>query len=820
MRTSLALWLLLATTLAAQETAPAVRLAIKGEPQMPVVVAKDAPGRVREAAKTLADYLTKITGGKLTLIEGDGATGIAVGRVEDFPALKIKLPKSPFAQDDYLLRSHGRGVLLIGATDDGVDHAVWDFLYRLGHRQFFPGPAWEVTPRDADLAVRVDAIERPSFHSRRIWYGFGTWDYNAKPYQDWCLKNRTSGGIPLSTGHAYDGIVARNKSVFAAHPEYLGLYKGERKTHQFCISNPELRKLVIEDSLAQMKREPRPQTLSLEPADGGGWCECEQCRKMGSVSDRALTLANGVAEALQKDYPGTLVGMYAYSEHSPPPSIKVHPNVVVSAATGFIRGGYTVDQLMDGWHKQGATLGVREYFSVHTWDRDLPGAARATRLSYIKETIPRFHAKGARFFSAESSDNWGPNGLGYYLAARLLWNVREAKNIDRLVDDFLDKAFGPAREPMAKFYRLLDGDNRPLLSDDLVGRMYRLLEEARRLSDDPAIRRRLDDLALYTRYVELWLDYAHAEGAARQSAFEDLIKHGYRMRGTMLIHVKALYRDLAARDKTVAIPKEAAWGVPEPKNPWKSSKPFDAGEVAAIIDKGIERRQLFAFTPVSFGKELVPVELKLPDVAPGNFGLYSRGVKHYWIWAPEGGTTFKFQAKAGRVYQNRGDAKFALYPASEVEGKAVAHAGVPSDRESHDVTLSTGHSGLHRLEVSDSSAGTEIIWPSGSPITVASSPEQPAAFNGRWSLYFFVPKGTKSIGGFASGAGILKDGSGKKAHTFDKSPGYFNVPVPPGEDGKLWKFENSIGQRLLMTVPPYLARSAAELLLPREVAGK
>ena len=40
---------------------------------------------------------------------------------------------------------------------------------------------------------------------------------------------------------------------------------------------------------------------------------------VGSVSDRALTLANEVAAAVHAKYPGRLVGMYAYSEHSPPP---------------------------------------------------------------------------------------------------------------------------------------------------------------------------------------------------------------------------------------------------------------------------------------------------------------------------------------------------------------------------------------------------------------------------------------------------------------------------------------------------------------------
>jgi len=44
--------------------------------------------------------------------------------------------------------------------------------------------------------------------------------------------------------------------------------------------------------------------------------------------------------------------------------------------------------------------------------------------------------------------------------------------------------------------------------------------------------------------------------------------------------------------------------------------------------------------------------------------------------------------------------------------------------------------------------------------------------------------------------------------------------VPPGEDGKLWRFEQCSGDRMLMTVPPYLARSAEELLLPKEVVDR
>jgi hypothetical protein len=102
-------------------------------------------------------------------------------------------------------------------------------------------------------------------------------------------------------------------------------------------------------------------------------------------------------------------------------------------------------------------------------------------------------------------------------------------------------------------------------------------------------------------------------------------------------------------------------------------------------------------------------------------------------------------------------------------------------------------------------------------MTVVSSPDQPAEFHGRWSLFFYVPKGTKAVGGYSSGPGTLLDSQGRTVHTFDEQPGYFSVAVDAGEAGQVWKFQHSVGQRLLITVPPCLAVSAEELLLPAEV---
>ncbi|MBL9178035.1 MAG: DUF4838 domain-containing protein [Verrucomicrobiaceae bacterium] len=790
--------------------ADSVALTDGGRALLPVVI-QDEP--LRPMAEELAVMLERITGARFEIQSSGEPRGLFLGLTPgDVP---------PTEREDYTMRSEKDRLVIVGRTSAAVEHAVWDLLHRCGFRQFFPGKKWEIVPRTPTLSVDVDVKESPDYHARRIWAGFGVLKEREAVCAEWNRRNRATSGIQLSSGHAYDGMLHRNEKEFAAHPEYLALVNGERRKPKFCIANNGLRKLVIADALAQFAAKPELDSISCDPSDGGGWCECAECAKIGSVTDRALLLANEVAEAVNKAHPGRIIGMYAYNEHSPPPSIEAHPQVVISVATGFIRGGYTIDQLLAGWNAKARTLGIREYYSVSTWDRDLPGASRGSNIGYLRTTIPHFHSQGARYMSAEASDNAGPNGLGCYLAARMLWDVKEADQIEALVDDFFDKSFGAAREPMWEFYTLLDGTKKSALSDDLIGRMWRQLDAARALTKDGATLARLDDLALYTHYCGLYLDYSSAAGKERQAAFEALFRFLWRTRHTGMVHTKALWRDIPNRDKTVQLPPLARYSDPDATNPWKSDELFTRDQITAMVRDGIERRKLLDFEPVSFSMNLVPAsKLKLPTMPRGNAGLYLRGVRDFWTWTDKEPATLTLGGTAGIIYQNRGTAKLELYPLAEAESKSVAHLEIEPDKQKHELKLETKFPGLHRLEVSDSGQGTLITWPDSTPMTVVSSTEQPAKLHGRWHLYFYVPKGTAVIGGFAEGEGFLLDPAGKTAHTFAAKPGYFSVKVPAGQDGQLWSFKHSGGNRLLMTVPPCLARDASELLLPEEVVEK
>ncbi len=816
---------MVARSSAARRVRPAVAvLARDGKAPMRIVVADGASQRVRAAAGTLADYLGRIASARFGAATGDGADGVAVGLASDFRKLSLagELDAAgPARREQYLLRSHVRGLYAVGATELAVEHAVWDLLYRLGCRQFFPGRTWEVVPHRRDLRLAVDVNEKPDYLHRRIWYGYGTWDHNAAPLAAWQARNRAPGAFVLNTGHAYERIISRYKGEFDKHPEYYGLLGGRRKSTKLCISNGGLRKLVVRYARDFFARSPEADSVSVDPSDGGGWCECDNCAAMGTPSDRALTLANEVSKELERLLPGRYVAMYAYSHHSPPPSIRARPRVIINVATAFLKGGRTVDENIAGWTAKGVRqFGIREYYGVFPWDHDLPGRARGGNIAYLRRTIPHFHGMGARFMSAESSDNWGPNGLGYYLATRMLWDVDEAANVDALKADFLDKAFGPAREPMKVFYDLIDGETPPLMSRDLIGRMYRCLRDAGRLATEAPIRERLDHLVLYTRYVELYRAYARAAGEGRQAAMEQLVRHAYRMRKTMMVHAKAVYREVARRDKRVTIPDEAAWNRPEGRNPWKSSAPWGRAELDGFVLRGIESNPLIGFEPVTFGRRLVPADRlalpKLPRLDDSNRG---RGEQVLYTWVRRAPAAIELRVTAGLIahYRDRGAAKLALAAVDDGNEPEADRAEVPPDGTARTVTLRAARTGLHTLTVNDGMDSTEVVWPKGRHRTIEFSCESSPPHGGRRSAYFYVPRGTKVVAGYsASAGGTLHDADGREVLKLPNGD-HFAAPVKPGQAGRPWSFRRSPGAIRLMTVPPYAAAAPGAMLLPREV---
>lgn len=588
---------------------PEVTLAREGQALLPVVVAPGAPAEVRAAAAELAGRLERISGVPFPVEEGDGERGIAVGLPDHFAAAAVAAlfnPEDPRRREEYLLRTHPAGVFIIGATGPAVGHANEDFLHRLGWRQFFPGETWEVVPRLENPVVALDEFQAPAFGiQRNIWYGFGAYGPSRGDRATWVRRNRLGGAVPISIGHTWHGL--DRERDFAANPEWFALVDGRRRNSKPCYSHPEVIARAVEFALG--RADAGAAMVSMSPPDGLNYCECEKCfavfqggepvAKRGTwfavrpdglevnvTSETLFAMVNRVAAAVAEKYPRTLIGCYAYSAYSHPPSFPLHPNVYIQTTTAYRRTDLTLEEQLVVFGERVANVGIREYYSVYQWDWDWPNPGKLAPERLARD-LSLFSRNNVTAVNAEASNNWAPRGLGYYLAARLMWDLDT--DITATLADFYHLAFGPAAGAMERYYVRWYGASAAALNPGLAREpeepfrrggaptpealraAFRDLDEAVSLTEaGSAYRARVDHLRFYVHYLVLRekLEEAHRgrDWEAIRAAIGAETVFGGRLTHLNIIHSRPLIGKAFPRrfrswwDRLQEVPEAAEWG--------------------------------------------------------------------------------------------------------------------------------------------------------------------------------------------------------------------------------------------------------------------
>lgn len=595
-----ALFLVLASVARGEPEDGAVTIARDGKPAMALFA-----GSVSAPIQELRRVLKEISGADLVPAKAEkGAPGIYVGLTSDFPEVPIE-KADELGHEGFILRSDGKSLYLLAPEAPGVGHAVTTFLHRLGCRWFFPGKTWEVLPKASTIAGSWNERQVPSFGMERmIWHGFGDYKPCHEDFTAWERHNRMGGPMPVSIGHTWGGL-DREKD-FKEHPEWFALVGGQRKASKPCYSHPE----VLERAIAHAMKEAAAgkAMISMSPPDGLGYCECEKCAAVfqggapfqahgttfakrpdgvtvNITSETLFRLVSDVARAVAEKYPKTLVGCYAYSAYSHPPSFKLHPNVFLQTTTAYRRTPLSLEEQLKAFGETTSQVGIREYYSVYQWDWDgpHPGALEPGRL---QKTLRMFRKDNVTSVNAEASNNWGPRGLGYYVASQLLWDVNG--DVRAIVRDFFEKAFGPAAGAMERYYTRWYGSGvatqegtpateegekkqAAVTRDDLQA-AFRDLDEAAKLTKDlPGPRERVDHLRLYAHYLLLRQKVDDADKAKNEKAIVDAIREetvfGGRLTKTNMIHSrpllgKAFLRRFKKFDKLLA-------GIPEAQHDGK-----------------------------------------------------------------------------------------------------------------------------------------------------------------------------------------------------------------------------------------------------------
>jgi hypothetical protein len=305
------------------------------------------------------------------------------------------------------------------------------------------------------------------------------------------------------------------------------------------------------------------------------------------TSETLFSLVNKVAEAVAAKHPETMIGCYAYSAYSHPPSFELHPNVYVQATTAFRRTPLTLEEQLGAFGRMSRQAGIREYYSVYQWDWDWPDPGKMTPETIAKD-LRSYHRNGVTAANAEASNNWGARGPGYYAAAQLMWNIDADEKA--LLRDFYEKAFGPAARAMQRWYVRWGGPEMAVQDDPrgVPGRhqlyekgefeveslraAYRDLDEAVRfVPAESGYRMRIDQIRMYVHYLTLRFRLHQAEASNDPRAIVEAIKaetvFGGRLADTHLIHTRALLGKAFLRRFS---PHEALLAdVPEAQQPGK-----------------------------------------------------------------------------------------------------------------------------------------------------------------------------------------------------------------------------------------------------------
>jgi len=767
-----------------------------------IAIPADAGAELKSAAADAAQILQKITGQAFAVKQENAASGICLVRTEAAPA-DIKGQLANKGREPFYIRSTDANKLLIVANrDEGLSHGLYFYLEELGARFYFPTEKWTIIPKRADIVLKFDRLMVPDFQLR----GFsGTGGFGGATPVDpkrqmqgvwnvWKRRNRFGSEFAIG-GHTGEAFNTKYKDLLIQHPEYLAKVGGKHVPWslgaKLNTANPDAVKLYVDFRLETLRWQrtrspggPSSLTISAEPADGGGHCDSEECRKIGngSPSDQVFYVANQVAKAVAKEFPEVKVTLFAYNVHAAVPSIPLEPNLyVLPVPYGFQRTGLTPAEHIQAWQRKVKasgmkSMGIYDYWSIPDWGQNLPN------FNYLRtpgEKLRLWQANGVDGFASESTFSSGAMGIAWYLSSRLMWDVKTDEKA--IIAEFYRDAFGKATPPMQRM--LERWANGFMLTDQELALSYRDMQEAVQLADSDEAKSRIADFGRYVQYLRLRYEWTQAGKADKAAAALALSRYIWSVYDSTMIQSFRLFQLLSRGDNTL---RDAFLYTDKTASGWKDLTQVTDAEALQIIEAGRRDYQPLNYEARRFTGELVPLQIgAAPPGVPVSMTFASNC--HFDMQVPAGKKSLSLKVtplKSVRLLLNDATGK-NLFDRI-VEAKTGADAGQASL-----VEIPLPGPGRYRLSTQSSKVRYTMELPQGVAITVGAflnSQGQPAP-----RLFFFVPKGLKTIAVHFAYQMLPRfyDSTGKEVLPREKEvPGIVLVDIPEGQDGTVWSLVN------------------------------
>jgi len=389
----------------------------------------------------------------------------------------------------------------------------------------------DATPEDIDLYGYRLRYGGPGMAANHSFYG----------YHDRYKKWKANPQDPALGEYAEDVALFEKGTLMA---------QGYPEPTQLCYSSPDTVAQVIKDARSYFDQgrskdgaSVGPGWFGIVPSDDGFWCKCERCQGQlkfpGNESGNNIpTFGNGleanasymvwnftkqVAEALKKSHPDKYINQLAYIEYLGIPRdkngklVELPENIVLGYCFGT-RPILSFDPKLNKevanykqWMEISKKKGWLECFWLYQCFPNQFGAMQGW-LAW-----PGFHAhnldKSMRMFIEDDVDGLFLCGIADFIDGWLTFKYMYNPDfdVDKELDEFFTRFYGPAAQPMKDFYllvekRFLDANNYPrsgyqaqegitwssLGTPPVMEELHGYILKARELAVEEPYRRRVD----------------------------------------------------------------------------------------------------------------------------------------------------------------------------------------------------------------------------------------------------------------------------------------------------------------------------------------
>ncbi len=286
-----------------------LKLAENGKTEYVIVTPDSMTDGDKFVLKELQALLKKASGADFS--------AVAASKMPKAKRIFLGIPPSGFRMDsladqEHCVKTLGDDLYLFGGGINGTRYSVYDLLQNVMGLRFFDArggisvpekKVWKMAPLDRktqfDFPVRRTTMywffNHP--HSTYFLYRNGQNNWVAPVFKGsgivstpddflhmYPLGHTLSWYLPKddkSTGFKW--IQDLHQNLWKEHPEYFTMNKDGKRVpnHQYCMSNPELRKLLSDRILENMKRNPQCSSFDVSANDTPGrFCYCPQCMEL------------------------------------------------------------------------------------------------------------------------------------------------------------------------------------------------------------------------------------------------------------------------------------------------------------------------------------------------------------------------------------------------------------------------------------------------------------------------------------------------------------------------------------------------------------